>query len=147
MKETNETMNEQLKLDVRAFADRVYLNRQTNQSLPQIRTKQEAYGYLAECYATINAAASQIKGCMNDAMKTLSCTNATFAGVSDGAYSAALEAASAAIHMAVNAQNIGMQLLEIPDPVEPTPLEQLAAENSDDEELPDDNDNDKPEEA
>lgn len=122
-----EMIPEDMKHDVRNFADRIYVSRQTEDLLPDIRTRHEAFGYLAECFSGINAATAALKTVMNDALKMLSSRNTDFAAVSDAGYAAALDAAMAAVNMAVHAQNIALQLTAIPDPVELTPMEELAA--------------------
>ena len=122
-----EMIPEDMKHDVRNFADRIYISRQIESLLPDIRTRHEAYGYLSECFAGLNGATATLKTVMNDALKMLSSRNTDFAAVSEAGYTAALDAAMAALNMAVHAQNIDFQLTAIPDPVELTPMEELAA--------------------
>lgn len=112
--------------EVRNFADREYLSRENNNELPSIRTRQEGYGYMAECFGAINATHSLLKINIGDALKMLSTpSNSGFANVAEAAYSTALEVVAAGLTMAIHAQNITNQLMALPDPIILTPMEQL----------------------
>ncbi len=124
---------------IQQFTESEYLIRIENKSHPTIKNPHEAYGILAEAYVALSGAMKSVKIAMDDSLKTISSPSDAFRDSSTNAYSGCLAVAQAAVYMAVSSENIGIQLLRLP---EPTPIEEMI-ENLDPEDLqiPDQQDN------
>ena len=126
-----EMLPDGFKKGVRSFSDGEFLKRRHDFTLPGIRNRHEAYGYLTECFVGLNGAVAAIKTAMNDATKLLPTPDdSPFVDTVQVAYSAALDAAIAAINMAVQAQNITEQLVSRFPSADPTPMEEMAADTA-----------------
>lgn len=126
-----EMLPEGFKKAVRSFSDGEFVKRREALTLPAIRNRHEAYGYLTECQVGLTGASKAVTAAMTDATKLLpSPDEGPFVDTVQALYSAALDTAIAAVNLAVQTQNVTDQLLSN-RPADPTPMEEMAGATSD----------------
>ena len=138
----NDILPDGFELAVRRFTDTEYAHRQSESALPRIKSAHEAYGVLAECYVALKRSTNDVKSAVDGALSALPAGCTSVSDQVDRAYSGCLDAAVAAVNMAINAQNVAHALAFAAMGTD-TPLErmaQAAPEPEDDEaiEVPED---------
>ena len=91
------------------FADEEYLQaRDEDESLPTVKNRHEAYGILAEAMVLLKGMMSLVDSAVKDSLASLPGTSEGFYEAVDMGYNGLIAVAQAAIHMAVQAQNISL---------------------------------------
>ena len=126
----NDLIPSEIKDETRRFVDTQYNGQVAENALPMVRNRHEGYGLLVEAYMGVNGAMDGVKAAMRDCMKSLSGNDGNFQDAASNAFNSLLDTCIAAVNMGVQALNViysidGLRRLE------PTPMEELAAEMTD----------------
>lgn len=137
-----------LRESIRAFVDGEYNERNHQEALPPIRTRYEAYGKLAEGVVNVNGAMDAVKAGMRDCLKGLNGSDMVFTQSAEQTYAGLLDVLMAAAEMAVQTLNCIYKMEDViasnpPPLVAMAETEPEAAENIDDEDLPNGSENEE----
>ena len=123
----NDLIPDEIKDETRRFVDAQFNGQVAECTLPMVRNRHEGYGLLAEAYMGVNGAMDGVKAAMRDCLKALSGNDGNFQDAASNAFNSLLDTCIAAVNMGVQALNViysidGLRRLD------PTPMEELAAE-------------------
>lgn len=119
----------QIQDETRRAVEAEYVRRREEDELPEVRSSQEAYGLLIESTMNVDNAVKLVKTASSDALKCVS-AGSRFAEPAGDAHSAGIDVATAAINLAVIAMHISYEITALYPTNEPTPLEEMAEEET-----------------
>lgn len=135
----NDIIPSAIKEDTRRFIDTQYNGQAAMDALPLVRNRHEGYGLMAECYMGVNGAVDNVKAAMRDCLKSLSGTDSNFQDAASNAFNSLLDACIAVAAMGVQTLNVIYKISDI-RAAQTTPLEDMAAEEEPEGEVPEDAD-------
>lgn len=137
--DVNDLLPSEIKSSTRLFVDEQYKRQYDNYELPPVRNRHEGYGLLAEAYQNVKRADDNVKLAMSNCLRALAGTDGVFQEAASDAFNSLLDACIATVCMGVQTLNVIYKIQEI-WAMNPTPMEEMAAdaeEIAEEDELPD----------